>query len=90
MRFQVKGQSYQFKALPFGLSTTPLEFTLVAKEVKLMALQKGIRIHQYLDDYWSEPDLTKPVSSIHRPWKLSVKSRWAGEQGEIRTSASTP
>ena len=24
---------------------------MVAKEVKLMALQKGIRIHQYLDDW---------------------------------------
>ena len=51
MRFHIQGQSYQFKALPFGLSTAPMEFTVVAKEVKLMALQKGIRIHQYLDDW---------------------------------------
>ena len=50
MRFHLQGRSYQFKALPFGLSTAPMEFTVVAKEVKLMALQKGIRIHQYLDD----------------------------------------
>ena len=28
-----------------------LEFTVVTKEVKLMALQKGIRIHQYLEDW---------------------------------------
>ena len=49
MRFHIQGQSYQFKALPFGLSTAPMEFTVVAKE--LMALQKGIRIHQYLDDW---------------------------------------
>ena len=46
-----KYKSYQFKSLPFGLSTAPMEFTVVAKEVKLMALQKGIRIHQYLDDW---------------------------------------
>ena len=51
LRFHVQGQTYQFKALPFGLSTAPLEFTVVAKEVKLMAMQKGIRIHQYLDDW---------------------------------------
>ena len=51
MRFYIQGQSYQFKALPFGLSTAPMEFTVVAKEVKLMALQRGIRIHQYLDDW---------------------------------------
>ena len=51
MRFHLQGRSYQFKALPFGLSTAPMEFTVVAKKVKLVAFQKGIRIHQYLDDW---------------------------------------
>ena len=51
MRFHLQGRSYQFKALPFDLSTAPMEFTVVAKEVKLMALQKGIRIQQYLDNW---------------------------------------
>ena len=51
MRFHVRGWTYQFKALPFGLSTAPMEFTVIAKEVKLMAIHKGIRIHQYLDDW---------------------------------------
>ena len=44
MRFHLQGRSYQFKALPFGLSTALMEFTVVAKEVKLMALQSGIRM----------------------------------------------
>ena len=51
LRFHVQGQTFQFKALPFGLSTAPMEFTVISKEVKLMAIQKGIRIHQYLDDW---------------------------------------
>ena len=51
LRFHLKGQSYQFKALPFGLSTAPMEFTTVVKEVKLIAQSRGIRIHQYLDDW---------------------------------------
>ena len=51
MRFHLQGWSCEFKALPFGLSTAPMEFTVVAKEVKLMALQRGIRTHQYLDDW---------------------------------------
>ena len=51
LRFHVRGQTYQFKALPFGLSTAPMEFTVVAKEVKLMAMHKGIRTHQYLDNW---------------------------------------
>ena len=51
LRFLVQGRTYQFKALPFGLSTAPMEFTVLAKEVKLMAIHRGIRIHQYLDDW---------------------------------------
>ena len=51
LRFHIQGQTYQFKALPFGLSTAPMEFIIIAKEVKVMAIQKGIRIHQYLDDW---------------------------------------
>ena len=49
LRFHVQGKTNQFKALPFGLSTATLEFTVVIREVKLIALQKGLRIHQYLD-----------------------------------------
>ena len=30
-RFHVQGQTYQFKALPFGLSTAPLEFTVITR-----------------------------------------------------------
>ena len=41
MRFHVKGRSHQFKALPFGLSTAQMEFTVVAKEVKLFDLKEG-------------------------------------------------
>ena len=44
LRFHVQGRTYQFKALPFSLSTAPLEFTVVAKEVKLMAIHKGNKI----------------------------------------------
>ena len=44
-------QTFQFTALPLGLATAPLEFTKVVKEVKLMAEARGIRIHQYLDNW---------------------------------------
>ena len=40
LRFHIQGRAYQFKALPFGLSTAPLEFTVIPKEVKLMAIHK--------------------------------------------------
>ena len=52
LRFHFKGVTYQFISLPFGLATAPLIFTSIVKEVKLMALQSGIRLHQDLD--WSK------------------------------------
>ena len=51
LRFHIDGQTYQFKAQPFGLATTPLEFTRVFKEANLIFQSCGIRIHQYLDDW---------------------------------------
>ena len=51
LRFHFQDKTYRFKVLPFGLSTAPIKFTCVVKEVKLMAQVRGIRIHQYLDDW---------------------------------------
>ena len=51
LRFFLYNQTFQFTALPFGLATAPLEFTKVVKEVNLIAQIRGIRIHQYLDDW---------------------------------------
>ena len=36
---------------PLRASNSPLIFTSIVKEVKLIALQSGIRLHQYLDDW---------------------------------------
>ena len=49
LRFHFQDPTYQFKAFSFGLSTAPMEFICMVKEVKLMA--RGIRIPQYLVDW---------------------------------------
>ena len=51
LRFCYKSQVFQFTSLPFGLATAPQVFTMIVKEVKLMALSRGLRVHQYLDDW---------------------------------------
>ena len=51
LRFCHKGVSYQFTSLPFGLAFAPLIFASVVKEVRFLALQQGIQIHQYPDDW---------------------------------------
>ena len=43
--------SVSVHVLPFGLATAPQVFTMIVKEVKLMALSRGIRLHQCLDDW---------------------------------------
>ena len=51
LQFHAGGWSFQFRALPFGIATAPLKFIGIAREVKLMLQNKGIQIHQYLDDW---------------------------------------
>ena len=51
LRFCHRSQVFQFTTLPFGLATVTQVFTMIVKEVKLMALSKGLRLHQYLDDW---------------------------------------
>ena len=51
LRFHVDKRTYQFKALPFGLATAPLEFTWIVQEAKLVLQSRGIRVHQYLDNW---------------------------------------
>ena len=51
LQFCYKSQVFQFTSLPFGLATAPQVFTMIVKEVKLMTLSRGLRIHQYLDDW---------------------------------------
>ena len=51
LKFCHKSQVFQFTSLPFGLATAPQVFTTIVKKVKLMTLTKGIRLHQYLDDW---------------------------------------
>ena len=48
---KVLPQVFQFTSLPFGLATASQVFTMIVKEVKLMALSRGLRLHQYLDDW---------------------------------------
>ena len=55
----LQAQVFQFTSLPFGLATAPQVFTMIVKEVKLMALSRGLRIHQYLDDWLSGPSLRR-------------------------------
>ena len=51
VRFFQDTQVFQFTSLPFSLATAPQVCTMIVKEFKLMALTKGVTLHQYLDDW---------------------------------------
>ena len=50
-RFVVAGIVYQFRVLPFRLSTAPWEFTKTLAPVVQLLRTQGIRVHAYLDDW---------------------------------------
>jgi hypothetical protein len=51
LRFQILGQTYQFRCLPFGLSTAPRVFTLVVRAVAAYLRRRGMNLCMYLDDW---------------------------------------
>ena len=50
LKFKWRGQTWQFKALPFGLSSAPYVFTKLMKPVVSILRRLGIRSILYLDD----------------------------------------
>ena len=48
--FRIGGAAFQFRALPFGLTTSPLIFTHIVKTVGAYAHSQGLNMLLYLDD----------------------------------------
>ena len=51
LRLEFKGRIFQFRALPFGISTAPWLFTKVVGVVKQLLHSKAYPLFQYLDDW---------------------------------------
>ena len=50
LRFQWQGSTYEFRCLPFGLSSAPRVFTKLLKSVLARLRHQGVRLVMYLDD----------------------------------------
>ena len=78
LRFQTSQGVFQFVALPFGVATAPYEFTMLAKEVKLLARAQGVRMHVYLDDWLIRADSREQcLQDTKRLISLVQKLGWA-------------
>ena len=56
LRFVVNKKVYQFTCLPFGLTTSPREFTKLLRPVVSLLRQQGVKLHVYLDDWLIRAD----------------------------------
>ena len=50
LRFCIQRQAYQYRVLPFGLSTAPRTFTKMLAPVMEYLRMRGVQLHPYLDD----------------------------------------
>jgi len=56
LRFSYGGETFQYKALPFGLKTAPWVFTQVVSQVQAMSQTREMSLHLYLDDWLAPTD----------------------------------
>ena len=54
--FVIAGKTYQFRVLPFGLSTAHREFTKTLAPLVQLLHNRGSRVHVYLDDWITRVD----------------------------------
>ena len=71
LRFTLKGRVYQYKALPFGLSTSPFVFTRLMTVIATFLRRRAITLHPYLDD-WLACKQNRRKLLEHRQFILSL------------------
>jgi hypothetical protein len=70
LRFIWRNQRYQFRCLPFGLTSSPRIFTKVLKPVVAALRRQGIRLVIFLDDIL----IMSPTKEVcHRQVKIAVQ-----------------
>ncbi len=73
--FAINGNTYRFRCLPFGLSTSPRTFTRVVKVIAEHLRRHGIYVFVYLDDWFlSPPSPSVLLRQITRVLKLGLIS----------------
>ena len=71
LRITMGNQVFQFKALPFGISSAPWLFTKIFKQIAVILRSRNVYIHQYLDD-WLNKQWSKEQSLLDRQRTLEL------------------
>ena len=72
LSFRFQGKDFQFKAMPFGLSVTPISFTAVMRLPFRLLRKRGHSALNYLDDWivWADTFLACQVAVQYLLWIL--------------------
>jgi hypothetical protein len=77
LRFKMAGQAYQWKVLPFGLSSAPRVFSKVLAPLVAWARLQGIHVYPYLDDWLLRgPDPRELQSQLQQLIRLLQDCGW--------------
>ena len=71
LRFVVNKKVYQFTCLPFGLATSPREFTKLLRPIVSLLRQQGVKLHVYLDNWLIRAD-TPEEAQLHSQTTIKV------------------
>ena len=71
LRFTLKGRVFHFRALPFGLSTSPYIFTLLMTVIATYLRRRAIILHPYLDD-WLSRNQSRLILLEHRHFIIQL------------------
>ena len=71
LRFVINKKVNRFTCLPFGLATSPREFTKLLRPVVSLLRQQGVKLHVYLDDWLIRAD-TPEEAQLHSQTTIKV------------------
>ena len=74
LRFAIDGRVYQYKVLPFGLSTSPRTFTKVLAPVIAFLRTRGLTVFPYLDDILFVAQSSQALSA-HMQYAVDILQR---------------
>ncbi len=74
LRFSCEGRTFQFRVIPFGISTAPRVFTKLMEVVAAAARREGVSLLQYLDDWLlHQQSRSLLLDNLHKVWSLITR-----------------
>ena len=85
LRFAHRFQLYQFTSLTFGLATAPQVIIVIVKELKVLALSKGVSLHQYTKLLIDQSSVSRgDLTQLQHCGEITESLVWIINQGKLQ------